>query len=397
MVFKIEINNNSKQLDLQGGLYELYQKSLKLESEGKDIIHMEIGKPDFDSPEVSKEATIKALNDGFVHYTEMNGIEDLRKAITEKYKREYGISYNYENEVVVTAGACEALFAIFLAVLNKGDEVIVPSPFFSAYKEQLLIAGIKMVEVPLKIENNFSLKAKDLEKYVNKNTKMILINTPHNPTGAIIEEKDLLDISNLAKKHDLIIVSDETYDQFAFDNVHFSIAKINEMKERTLIVNSTSKTFSMTGWRIGYVMGPEKIISYINKIHQNCSTCATSFAQKGAVEAFNKGGDFTKKMVEEFRRRRDLVYNSLSKIEGIEIKKPKGAFYAFFNIEGLGITDKEFCEYILEEVGVVLVPGSSFGKYGKGFVRLSYTCSYKQIEEAMSRIKKAVDQLKKAV
>ncbi len=389
----IEINNNSKKLNLQGGLYELYQKSIKLENEGKDIIHMEIGKPDFDSPEVAKEATIKALNDGFVHYTEMNGIVELRKAITKKYNKEYGISYNYDNEIVVTAGACEALLAIFLSVLNKEDEIIVPSPFFSAYKEQLTISGNRMVEVPLKIENDFSIKAEDIEKYINKNTKALLINSPHNPTGAIVEEEDLKNIADLAKKYDLIVISDETYDKFIFEGSHYSISKIEGMKERTLIVNSTSKTFSMTGWRIGYVMGPKKIISYINKIHQNCSTCATSFAQKGAVEAFEKGGEFTKKMVEEFKRRRDLVYNSLSKIEGIKLKKPKGAFYSFFNIEDLGITDKEFCDYILDEVGVVLVPGSSFGEFGKGFVRLSYTCSYKEVGEALLRIEKAVKKL----
>lgn len=387
----IKANNNIRELKLSGGLYELFEKSIILEKEGKDIIHMEIGKPDFDSPEIAKKVAIEALEEGFVHYTEMNGIEELRKAATKKYQEEYGLNYNYENEIVITAGACEALFSIFLTVLSKGDEVIVPSPFFPAYKEQLVISGIKLVEVPLKMENGFSLKSEDIEKYINENTKMILINTPHNPTGAIIKKEDLVDIANLVKKQDLIVVSDETYDKFVFDGEHFSIAKLEGMKKRTLIVNSASKTYSMTGWRIGYVIGPKEIMNYINKVHQNCSTCATSFAQKGAAAAFNEGKSFAKEIVDEFKKRRDLVYKSLNNIEGIKLVKPKGAFYAFFNIEDLGINDKDFCDYILEKSGVVLVPGSSFGKYGKGFVRMSYTCSYEKVEEALNRIKKAVE------
>ncbi len=389
----IRINERSKGFGFEGGLYDIYQKALQLESEGKSIIHMEIGKPDFDSPEVAKEAAKKALDDGFVHYTEMIGIEPLRKAITGKYKRDYNLEYSYKDEIVVTAGACEAIGIIMLTMMEPGEEILIPSPFFSAYSEQAIIANVNVVEVPLKMENNFSLKAEDLRKSITEKTKIILVNTPHNPTGAIVEEEDLRDIAALAIEKDLLVISDETYDQFVFGGKHFSIASIDGMKERTLVVNSSSKTFSMTGWRIGYVMGPAWILKYLNKVHQNFSTCATSFAQVGAAEAYNNGDQFTKDMLKEFERRGKLVYESLKDVKGLKLLEPKGAFYVFINIEELGMDESKFCDYILEEAGVAIVPGDSFGKYGKGFVRLCYACSYEQIQEAMDRIKKAVQKL----
>lgn len=391
----ISINERSKKFNFEGGLYDIFQKALKLESEGKSIIHMEIGKPDFDSPVIAKEAAKNALDDGFVHYTEMIGIEPLRKAITSKYKRDYGLDYNYEDEIVVTAGACEAIGIIMLTMMEPGDEIIVPSPFFSAYSEQAIISNVNIVEVPLKMENEFSLKAEDLREKITDKTKIILINTPHNPTGSIIEEEDLREIAGLAIEKDLLVISDETYDQFLFKGKHFSIASIPGMKERTLVVNSSSKTFSMTGWRIGYVMGPAWILKYLNKVHQNFSTCATSFAQVGAVEAYNHGEQFTKDMLAEFERRRNLVYNSLKEIKGLKLLEPKGAFYVFINIEELKIDETDFCNYLLDEAGVAIVPGSSFGKYGKGFVRMCYACSYEEIEIAMKRIKDAVEKLNK--
>ncbi|WP_422486755.1 pyridoxal phosphate-dependent aminotransferase [Gudongella sp. DL1XJH-153] len=389
----IRINERSKGFGFEGGLYDIYQKALQLESEGKSIIHMEIGKPDFDSPEVAKEAAKKALDDGFVHYTEMIGIEPLRKAITAKYKRDYNLEYSYKDEIVVTAGACEAIGIIMLTMMEPGEEILIPSPFFSAYSEQAIIANVNVVEVPLKMENNFSLKAEDLRENITEKTRIILVNTPHNPTGAIIEESDLREIAALAIEKDLLVISDETYDQFVFGGKHFSIASVEGMKERTLVVNSSSKTFSMTGWRIGYVMGPAWILKYLNKVHQNFSTCATSFAQVGAAEAYNNGDQFTKDMLEEFERRGKLVYESLKDVKGLKLLEPKGAFYVFINIEEIGMDESEFCDYILEEAGVAIVPGDSFGKYGKGFIRLCYACSYEQIQEAMDRIKKAVQKL----
>lgn len=392
----MKTNDRVKAFSFDGGLYEVFQKALELEANGRSIIHMEIGKPDFDSPIIAKEAAKKALDDGMVHYTAMAGIMPLREAITNKYKRDHGLEYDSKTEIIVTAGACEAIGVAMLALMNTGDEILVPSPYFPAYLEQAIIANVNLVEVPLKMENNFSLKVEDLASRVTDKTKIILINTPHNPTGAIIEKEDLEKIAKLAIEKDLIVISDETYDQFIFNGKHFSIASIEGMKERTIVINSASKTFSMTGWRIGYAMGPAHIIKYLNKTHQNFSTCATSFAQAGAAEAYNNGEDFIQDMLQEFKRRGELVYKRLSEIDGIKVLEPNGAFYVFPNIEGIGMEENEFCKYILEEAGVAIVPGDSFGKYGKGFVRICYACSYEQIEEAMDKIKNAVEKLQKA-
>jgi len=388
-------NERCKKFSFKGGLYDVYQKALKLEAEGKPIIHMEIGRPDFDSPKIAKEASKKALDEGIVYYTEIAGIFPLRKAITDKYRKDHGLDYNPENEIVVTAGACEAISSIMLGMMDPEDEIIIPSPYFSNYSEQGIIANINLFEVPLKMENNFSLKARDIEKKLTDKTKVLLINTPHNPTGSIIKEEDLKEIAELAIKYDLLVISDETYDQFLFSGKHVSIAGMPEMRERTIIINSASKTFSMTGWRIGYMMGPAYMLKYLNKVHQNFSTCATSFAQVGAAEAYRNGDEFTDNMLKEFKRRRDLIYNSLSSIEGLELLKPDGAFYVFVNIEKIEVDEFEFCDYILEEANVAIVPGSSFGTYGKGFVRMCYACSYENLEEAMERIKKAVAKLTK--
>ncbi|MCR3955840.1 MAG: pyridoxal phosphate-dependent aminotransferase [Gudongella sp.] len=389
----ISINERCQKFNFKGGLYDVFQKALDLEAQGRSIIHMEIGKPDFDSPQIAKDAAKKALDQGIVHYTEMAGIMPLREAITAKYKRDHGLDYSPENEIVVTAGACEAIGIIMLGMMEQGDEIIIPSPFFSAYSEQAIIADVNVVEVPLKMENNFSLKAADIADKITEKTKVILINTPHNPTGAIMEEDDIRDISKLAVEKDLLVISDETYDQFLFRGKHVSIASMPGMRERTIVVNSASKTFSMTGWRIGYLMGPAWMLKYLNKVHQNFSTCATSFAQVGAAEAYNNGDQFTVDMLKEFERRGKLVYESLKDVKGLKLLEPKGAFYVFINIEELGMDEGDFCDYILEEAGVAIVPGGSFGKYGKGFVRLCYACSYEQIEDAMGRIKKAVEKL----
>jgi aminotransferase len=388
-------NKRSNKFSFEGGLYDVFQKALDLEAAGRDIIHMEIGRPDFDSPLNAKDAAKKALDEGKVHYTGMSGIPELREAITEKYKRDYGLDYRFEDEIIITAGACEALTASMLALMDPGDEILVPSPFFTAYSDGAIIANVNLVEVPLLMKNKFSLKAGDIRKRITERTKVLLVNTPHNPTGSVVAEEDLREIAELAKEKDLIVISDETYDQFVFSGKHVSIASFDGMKERTLVVNSASKTFSMTGWRIGYIMGPADMLKYINKVHQNLSTCATSFAQAGAVEAYKNSENFVKDMRDEFYRRSKLVYNSLKDLPGIKLIEPQGAFYVLINIEDLKMDETEFCNYILDEAGIAIVPGSSFGTYGKGFVRMVYAVSYELIEEAMERFKKAVLKLQK--
>lgn len=386
------LNDRMKAMDMSGGLYEIFQKALEMEAAGESIIHMEIGKPDYDSPAAAKEATIKSLNDGFVGYTAMAGIIGLRKAIAEKEKRDNGIEFDPETEIVVTAGACEAIQAFMLTALNPGDEILIPSPYFSAYTDAAQIAGVAIKEVPLKFENAFELKAEDLEAAVTEKTKAVVINTPHNPTGAIIGEEELVKIADFAKKHDLLVVSDETYDQFLFSGKHVSISTLPGMKERTLIINSTSKTFAMTGWRVGYAIGPKELIRYMNKVHQNMSTCATSFVQVGAQEAFLNCKQFTEDMVEEFRIRRNLVTAGLEKIKGIDFVVPQGAFYIMPRIEKLGVPSAQFCTDLLDKTGVATTPGSAFGSAGEGFFRISFACSREQIVDAMERIRKYVEE-----
>ena len=387
------LNERLKNIEMSGGLYEIFQKSLQMESEGRKIYHMEIGKPDFDSPQDAKKATIQALNEGFVHYTAMAGIAELRQAIAEKEYRENKITADPDSEIMVTAGACEALISIMLAILDPGDEIIIPSPYFSAYKDMAIITGVKIVEVPLKFEKEFVLDVDDVKDKITNKTKAILINTPHNPTGSVLGFENLKKISELAIGRDLLVISDETYDQFLFEGSHVSISTLEGMKERTIIINSTSKTFSMTGWRIGYAIGPKDIIKYLNKVHQNMSTCATSFVQVGAAYAFRNGKQFTQNMVKEFHKRRDIVVDGLSQIEKIQFVVPKGAFYIFPRIKDLNITSTEFCKKLLDETGIAVVPGNAFGDSGEGFIRIAYAASQEELRESMIILKNFVKTL----
>ncbi|HAS91027.1 MAG TPA: hypothetical protein DCS12_01825 [Clostridiales bacterium] len=387
------VNERLKRMELSGGLYEIFQKALEMESQGRKIYHMEIGKPDFDSPDDAKKATIKALNDGFVHYTSMFGINELRQAIAEKEYRENNIIADPNSEIMVTAGACEALMSIMLAIMDPGDEIIIPSPYFSAYKDMAMISGVKIVEVPLKFENEFILDVDDVKDKITDKTKALLINTPNNPTGAVIGLEDLKKIAELAISRDLLVISDETYDQFLFEGRHHSISTLDGMKERTIIINSASKTFSMTGWRIGYAIAPAHIIKYLNKVHQNMSTCATSFVQVGAAHAFRYSKGFTKNMVHEFKKRRDIVVEGLSHIEKIQFVVPKGAFYIFPRIKDINLSSTDFCKRLLEETGIAMVPGNAFGDSGEGFIRIAYPISQDELKESMKIFKDFVERL----
>lgn len=376
-----------------GGVYEIYAKANKLEEQGKRIIHMEIGRPDFDSPDFAKEAVKLALDKSQVHYTDANGIETLRKAIVEKEERRFGLKYDYETEISIMCGAAEVIGVIMLTMMNPGDEIICPSPYFSAYKEQALISGVKLVEVPTLMSESWQLNVEKIRNKITSKTKMLLINSPNNPTGYILSEENLQQIANIAKEKDLIVLSDECYDEFIYGEKHISISTLEDMRDRTLIVKSASKSFSMTGWRIGYVLGPSNAIKYINRVHQNFSTCTTSFAQWGAVEAFRHGDEFINNMVREFKRRCDYLYEALTKIEGLKMIKPKGAFYAFPDIKSFGMSENEICNYLLEEAGVVVVAGPNFGDFGKGHIRLAYCRSYENIVEACDKIKVALGKL----
>lgn len=386
---------NSRIKDVKfGGLYEIFSRANKMEAGGKRIIHMEIGRPDFDSPDIAKEAAKKALDNERVHYTDINGVKELREAIVEKEKRKFGLDYDSETEITVTAGACEALTSILLAYMEIGEEILCTSPFFSAYSEMAMFSGVNLVEVPVYIEDNWKLNMEEIKSRITPKTKVLLINSPNNPTGYVLSKEELEEVSEIAIENDLLVISDECYDEFNYAGSHISISTLPNMRERTLVVKSTSKSFSMTGWRIGYVLGPKELIKYVNKVHQNLSTCATAFAQYGAIEAFKNGDKYIEEMVTEFKRRGDRFYEDLSKIEGLEIVKPEGAFYMFPKITSFGMSDVEIVEYLMDEVGVVGVPGSSFGKFGEGHIRLAYSRSYEDIIEAGEKLKYAFDKLR---
>lgn len=387
--YYMDMNPRLGQLPKAGGLYDVFQKALKMEAQGKKVVHMEIGKPDFPSPQKAIDAVKMALDQGFVHYTEMVGIPALRKAIAEKELKFNHLVVDPETEIVVTAGACEALITILLTYFKEGDQLIVPSPYFSAYKEMCAISGVEIVEVPLSMEENFILPMERIRAAITDRTRGILINTPSNPTGMIVDKETLLQISSLAEEFDLLVISDETYDRFLFEGEHLSLYGLPGMKERTFLVNSASKTFSMTGWRIGYIIGKAEYMPLLSKVHQNLSTCATSFAQYGAAVAYSQCHDFTEDMVGEFRRRRDALVQGLSEIPGVECIVPQGAFYVFPRISGTGMTSLEFCNLMLD-YGVAMVPGDAFGQDFEGYVRLCYACSLEDIDWAVRQMKKAM-------
>lgn len=388
--FSDKVNNIPK----QKGLFEIYAIASQKERAGERVIHMEIGRPDFDTPEKAKLAAIKALNDGVVHYTELSGLYDLKKAISDRERIKNGLEFDPMKEIVVTAGASEGLYCIWTAFLNPEDEIMIPSPYYSSYIHQLTYTETNLVKIPIIKDGKIKFDIEEFKSRLTKNTKMILINSPNNPSGYVMSEEDLNVVAGFAIENDLIVVSDECYDSFVFEGKFKSIATLPGMRDRTLIVNSASKTFSMTGWRIGYVLGNATFIQEIGKIHSHISVCATSFAQVGAIEAYKNVFQEVDDMVIEFRRRRDYVANFLRKMDRISFIEPKGAFYVFMNVGKLGMTGVEFCEGLLKEKGIALAPGSSFGSEWEDYIRLAYTCSMEDVIEAMDLMKSFIDSIK---
>ncbi len=376
------------------GLYEVFAKSLRLEAQGREMIHMEIGRPDYDSPEYAKAAVKAALDRGEVHYTDISGLAELRSTICSHEERKNNLKYDPDTEICIGAGASEVEAAILAAILDFGDEVLVPGPYFSAYYDQAAIAGATLVEVPVRMcGGEWELDLEELRGSITDKTRMIFVNTPNNPTGYVLSREKLEGIAAIAKEFDLVVVTDECYEAFVYEGESLSIAQLPDMKERTLVVKSTSKTYSMTGWRVGYVMGPAAMIKYINKVHQNFSVCCNSFAQWGVIEALEQGEAFIKRMVDAFRKNRDCACEILSGIEGVKLAKPHGAFYLFPDLSRFGLDDSAMCDYLMEKAGVVSVPGVTFGTSGVGCVRLSYCQSFESVRQGCEKIKKALLEL----
>lgn len=372
-------------------------KANELKSKGVDIINFGAGEPDFDTPDYVKEAAIKALKEGKTKYSPAGGIPELRKALSERIKEKNGIEYK-PSEVVVCPGAKMGLYEIFSVILNPGDEVIVPAPYWVSYTEQIALNdGVSRI-VDLSEENGFVLTVEQIEDAVSERTKALVLNTPSNPTGAVVPKKELERIAEFCLTNNILIISDECYEEFSYDEEHVSIASLSkEVRYITFTVSAFSKSYSMTGWRLGWVAAPEKFSKAIVDMQSQTISNPTTFIQYGALEALKDGGEFPRRMREEFIKRRDYIVSALNSIEGVHCILPQGAFYAFPNVskytQDIFENDLKLTEYLLEEAKVAVVPGSAFGK--EGYIRLSYATSMENIQKGVERIKHTLEKLKK--
>jgi aminotransferase len=358
----------------------------------KEVISLGIGEPDFNSPLPIVQAGIQSLNNNETHYTANRGILPLRKAIGEHLEKLYDVSYDPQDEIVATVGGSEALLLAISALLNPGDEVLLPTPCFVSYQGIILLAGGVSVEVPSRMENNFVPDIQELEAAITPRTKAILINFPSNPTGAIAERETLLELAKLAEKHDLIVISDEIYDRLVYSGEHVCFPALPGMRERTILIGGFSKDYAMTGWRIGYICAPREIMEGIARVHQYVIMSAPTMSQYAALEGLTCCESYVNDMVKEYDRRRKLVVEGFNYI-GLPTFEPRGAFYAFPQVSGTGLNDEEFAEKLLTEKEVAMVPGSAFGPGGEGFLRCSYATAYDQLEEALDRIHQFVKSL----
>ncbi len=369
--------------------FEVLAKARALEAQGREIIHLEIGEPDFDTPSNIIESAGTALMEGHTHYCPSAGIPELRQAIAEYTSETRGVEVTPE-EVVVTPGAKPIMFFSILALVEAGDEVLYPNPGFPIYESMIKFVGAKPVPLVLEEERDFRFDVAQLEEKVSPRTKMIIINTPQNPTGAVLTKDDLEGIAKAAKDHDLIVLSDEVYERILYEGEHVSFLAVPGVQDRTILLNGFSKTYAMTGWRLGYGVMPEELAVHITRLMTNSNSCTATFTQWAGVEALRGPQDSVREMVKEFGRRRDVIVPGLNAIAGIRCNNPKGAFYVFPNIEGTGMSERDFADYMMEEGGVAMLAGTSFGEYGRGFVRISYANSVENIQKALANIQEAL-------
>lgn len=370
------------------------RKFFDIVSEMKDAISLGVGEPDFDTPWHIRDEGIYALSKGKTFYTSNAGLKELREEICNYLKRTQNIQYNPLKEVIVTVGGSEAIDIGLRAIVNAGDEVIIPQPAYVSYEPCTILAGAKPVIINLKAENEFRLTAEELENAITDKTKVLILPFPNNPTGAIMEREDLEKIAEVIRKHDIYVMSDEIYSELTYKGEHVSIASIEGMQERTILINGFSKAYAMTGWRLGYACGPEAIIKQMTKIHQFAIMCAPTTSQYAAVEALKNGEADVKMMRQAYNQRRRFLLNAFKEMN-LECFEPFGAFYVFPCIKEFGMTSEEFATRFLEEEKVAAVPGNAFGESGEGYLRISYAYSLDNLKIAMERFKRFVDKLRK--
>ena len=367
--------------------FEVLAHARRLEAEGREIIHLEIGEPDYSTPQNVIDAATRALNSGATHYTPASGILAVREATAQYVTKRTGVPTAYQN-IVLTPGSKNILLFLLLAIIEPGDEVIVPDPGYPIYRSLVSFVGATPVSAPIRQENDFRLDIDELRSLVTAKTRLLIVNTPANPTGGVLTRQDCEQIAQLAVERDLIVLSDEIYGRITYDGEHVSLYSMPGMAERTVLLDGVSKAWAMCGWRLGFGAMPVELAQRMDTLMINSSSCAAAFTQLAAVEAFEAEASdaFVDTMVAEFRRRRDVLVDGLNSIPGIECRRPAGAFYVFPDITGTGWKDRELQNTLLDEVGVAVLAGSSFGPHGAGHIRLSYANSMANIERALERI-----------
>lgn len=377
------------------GIRKVNEKALAMERAGEKVVHFELGRPDFDTPEYIKESCIEDIRNGDVFYTSNFGRMDLREAIAWKLKTQNGVDYK-PTEILVSVGLTEAVFDVMSVLLDEGDEVLVPNPGWLNYLNVPKLLGAVPVTYTLKEENDYQIDLDEVRAKITPKTKAIVLITPSNPTGGVLSEQVLRELAKIAIENDIMVFADEVYERLIYgDAKHVSIASLPGMKERTVTLNGFSKAYSMTGWRLGYAACNEDIILNLNKLHQHVVTCAPSFVQKAGITALREEKNEVNDMVKEYQRRRDYAVDAINKIDGLSCRMPKGAFYIFINVSKTGLSGTEFATRLLDEQKVAMVPGNVFGSEGENYIRMSFANSYENVVEGCRRMKIFAESLKK--
>jgi len=388
-VFRIGASKRSAGIP-PSGIMAVFEKAQMMAG----LIRFELGEPDFNTPSHIRDAATKALDSGFTHYTSSQGTLELRREIARKLEEDNGIVASPDSEIIVTAGACSAVYLAMLALVNPGDEVLLPDPAWPAYEPCARLADASVIHYSMREEDNFTPDPQAIRERITPKTRLLLINSPNNPTGSVTSTSTLKEIANLAEQHQLIVISDEVYEKFVYDGVrHQSFAALSGMRDRTVTINAFSKTYAMTGWRLGYTVAPANIVAEMAKLNLYANTCANSIAQVAGIEAIRGPQECVREMAEEYDRRRRFVLERLNKIPKITCTRPKGAFYVFPNIRRLGMSSFDFSMHLLEKGKVSTVPGSVFGKQGEGYLRISYATSMANLKEGLDRFEVVVNEL----
>lgn len=388
MNYSLLLNDNIKSLRPSG-----IRRFFDIANNMENVLSLSIGEPDFNTPWHVRQAGIDSLEKGKTYYSPNRGFVELRKSITNYFNRRFNVKYNYEDEVLVTVGGSEAIDLCVRVLVGKGDEVLIPQPSFVCYEPITIMAGGKPVIIETKENDNFKLTAKNLEDHITKNTKLLILPYPNNPTGAVMRKEELEEIAKIIKKYNLLVLSDEIYGELTYGNErHVTFSSIDGMRERTIIVSGFSKTYAMTGWRLGFALGPKDIIDNMTKLHQFSIMSSPTTSQYAAIEALNNGDNDIESMKSQYDLRRRFIVDGFRKM-GLYCFEPEGAFYVFPCVRSTGLTSNEFCEELLKKEKVAIIPGTAFGDCGEGFVRVSYSYSINHIKEALKRIERFISNI----